>query len=361
MNRYRFGTAALLIGGLTLAGCGLGSAKQADGPAVQPIAVAVTQAVEGTVSAARNASGQIEPILSIGVTAKVPGRVTAVHRQMGDVVQAGDLLAELEDRDAAAQLAQAVAGLAQAEAQRAEAARQYTRMAELLKAGAVSQQQVEQVQTQLSLAGAQVSAARAVVDIAAANYERTRITAPAAGVLSARLTDPGSLVGAGSVLFQLVDLSTVIMKTGVAERDVNAIRPGASVPVLVPALNQEFTGRVEAISPNMDPQTRAFQVRIALENPEGLLKGGMFAQVKLPVAAQQGIILPVGAVIERGGQAHLYVVTDGVARQRAVTVLLSSNGHLAVEGVTAGETVVTVGQNLLYDGAPVVVGGGLTP
>lgn len=342
---------------LSLAGCSLSAASQ-DEPTVQPVAVAVTEAGTGKITATSQASGQLEPILSLVITAKTSGRVLAVHKQMGDPVAEGDLLVELEARDAANQLAAAQAQYDQAVAQQAEAARQAGRLQMLLEQGAVSRQQAEQIQTQLALANAQVAAARAQLDLAAANLERTQVTAPAAGVLSARLVEPGSMVGPGSALFQLVDLSQVVVNTGVAEADVNRVQPGIEVPVVVPALGQTFTGRVESVSPNMDYQSRSYKVRVIVENPEGILKGGMFAEVKFPVEEQEGIILPVSALDERGDQPSVWVVEDGAAHRVAVTVKVRAENEVSVEGIDPGTRVVVLGQNQLYDGAPVKLEGG---
>lgn len=342
---------------LSLAGCSIGAAKQEE-PTVQPIAVAVTEAQVGTITATSQSSGQLEPILSIPVTAKVPGRVVAVHKQMGDPVKEGDLLVELEARDAANQYAAAQAQYAQAEAQRAEAQRQADRLDILLKQGAVSRQQAEQIQTQLSLANAQVQAARAQLDLASANLERTTITAPADGVLSARMVEPGGLVGAGTPVFQLVDLSRVVVNTGVAEAEVNAVKPGVTVPVVVPSLGRSFTGMVESVSPNMDQKSRSYKVRVLLENQDNTLKGGMFAEVRFPIAEQRGILLPAAALVERSGEPFVYVVTEGQARQTRVTIKVRSDDKVSVEGIEAGAQVVVVGQNRLYEGAPVKVGGG---
>lgn len=350
-------TAVALAAALVLSGCSLLSGGKQNQNGVDPIPVSVTEAKTGRVTAASPASAQIEPVLTVPVTAKIPGRVTVVHKEMGDRVKAGDVLAELEDRDASAQLAQANAAVAQAEAQRAEAERQAARLAELLKAGAVSQQQAEQVQTQATLAAAQVQSARASLELARANFDRTRITASADGVLASRNVEPGAMVGAGTTLFYLVDLSTVVVKAAVAERDVNQIAPGTSVPVKVPALEREFSGKVEAVSPAMDRQTRSYQVKVTMANPDGVLKGGMFAEVRFPVREHEGIVLPVSAVVERNGDQVLFVVENGVARQVMVKVVLSANDTVVVEGIKAGQQVVTAGQNRLFDGAPVKVEG----
>lgn len=349
--------ALLPILALSLAGCGLGSAKKEE-PTLQPIAVAVTEAKGGKITATSQSSGQLEPILSVQVIAKVPGRVLTVHKQMGDAVAEGDLLLELEDRDIANQFASAQAQYQQAEAQRAEASRQASRLESLLQQGAVSKQQAEQIQTQASLAAAQVQAARAQLDLASANLERTKITAPASGLLAARMVDPGTMVGAGSPVFQLVDLSSMVVNTGVAEAEVNAVKPGVQVPVYVPSLGKSFTGEVESVSPNMDRQSRSYKVRVLVDNADSILKGGMFAEVKFPIQEQQGVIIPVAAVIERAGEPFVYVVTDGIARQTKVKIIVRAENQVSVEGIPEGAQVVTLGQNLLFDGAPVKLGGG---
>lgn len=354
----RFFPAALLpLLALLLSACGLASGQE-DEPPVEAVAVAVAEARAGTLTATSQSSGQLKPILSVTVTAKVPGRVVAVHRQMGDAVQEGDLLVELDDKDLANQLAAARAQYTQAEAQRNEAARQASRLESLLAQGAVSQQQAEQIRTQATLAAAQVEAARAQLELAESSYEGARITAPADGVLAARYVEPGGMIGAGSPVFQLVDLSTVVVDTGVAEAAINAVRPGVAVQVSVPALGETFTGQVESVSPQMDAQTRSFKVRVLLPNPDGALKGGMFAEVEFPLEEREGVLIPVNALVEGSGEPYVYVVADGAARRTTVSVAVRSDEQVLVEGIAAGDQVVVAGQNRLYDGAPVRVGGG---
>ena len=351
----------LLLAAFVLGGCSWPGAAKTTNTTVQAIPVSVAEAKQGRISAVSPASAQIEPILSVAIVAKTSGRVIAVHKEMGAQVNEGDLLVELEANDASAQLLQARANLAQASAQQAEAQRQYARLSELYKAGAVSKQQLEQVETQVSLAGAQVAAASASVDMAQTNYERTRITAPAAGTLASRSVEPGALVGAGTPLFQLVDLSTVVVKANVAERDINSVKAGAGVAVKVPSLERDFTGTVEAVSPAMDRQTRSFPVRVTLPNADGLLKGGMFAQVQFAVRDEEGVLVPVSALVEREGNTYAFVVSGETVRQQKVTVRVNANAVASVEGVPAGSTVVVAGQNRLYDGAPVKVEGSTTP
>lgn len=351
----------LLLATMILGGCSWPGSTKTTKPEVQPIAVSVVEAKHGRITATSPASAQIEPVLSVAIVAKTSGRVMAVHKEMGDKVKEGDLLVQLEDSDASAQLLQARASLAQAGAQQAEAQRQYTRLSELYKAGAVSKQQLEQVETQVSLANANVSAASASVDMAQTNYERTQITAPAAGTLASRTVEPGALVGAGTPLFQLVDLSTVVVKANVAERDINSVKAGASVAVKVPSLERDFTGTVEAVSPAMDRQTRSFPVRVTLPNADGLLKGGMFAQVQFAVREEEGVLVPVSALVEREGNTYVFVISGETVKQQKVTVRVTTNDVSAVDGIPAGSKVVVAGQNRLYDGAPVKAEGSTTP
>jgi len=177
-------------------------------------------------------------------------------------------------------------------------------------------------------------------------------------VLAARYVEPGAMVGAGTALFQLVDLSTVVVEAGVAEAAINAVRPGITVSVSVPALGRTFDGQVESVSPQMDLQTRSYKVRVTLPNPDGVLKGGMFAEITFPLEEREGILIPVNAVVESSGEPHVYVVKDGVAHRTPVTVAVRADEQVLVEGIAAGDQVVVAGQNRLYDGAPVRLGGG---
>lgn len=354
MKRFRAAAALLPLAVLVLSGC----SDEASEVTVQPVAVSVIEAQVGSVTKTSTVSGQLEPILSVTITSKGSGQVMAVYKQMGDAVSEGDLLVELDPADPASQVAAARAQYNQALAQKADAERQVEKLEYLFQQGAISEQQLDQAQTQARLASAQVEAAQAQLNLASSLLTNTRITAPADGVLSARLVEPGMLVGAGTPVFQLVDLSRVVVNAGVAEAVINWVKPGTEVPVRIPALEQTFTGVVESVSPSMDLQTRSYKVRIVMENPDGLLKGGMFAEVQFPLEEQEGILVPVTALLESAAGYRVFIVEDGVAREVAVQVGVRSDQQAVVTGLEAGQQVVVVGQTRLYDGAPVRIGGG---
>lgn len=353
MNWRKWSVVVLAAGALLAAGCSRsGAGKDQADPGV-PVRVAVAR--EDELSASTSATGQVRPRLEVRVSARIPGRVAAVMADLGDAVTAGQVLAELDGNEAQIQLRQAEAGVAQATAQAAEAERNLQRMRQLYGDGVVSKQQSDQAATGAQLARGQLRAAEAALELAQSQVDNTRIAAPAGGVISKRSVEPGALVGAGTVLFELVDVSQVTVEAGVAERDVNRVRAGQEVSVRVPAIDRSFTGRVAGISPAVDPRTGLFATRVTVDNPDGVLRGGMFAEVTLDTRLERGIAVPVDALVDRGGATLVYVVENGTAWQRQVEVAFRAGDRALVTGIPAGATVVVVGHNLLQEGAAVRV------
>lgn len=340
---------------LSLAATGCAPAQTSAEPAESRVPVRVVVAREAKLAVTTTATGQVRPRLEVRISSKVPGRVAEVLVNLGDTVEKGDLLVQLEDREARLQVEQARAAVAQARAQAAEANRNLERVEKLFAGGAVSRQQVDQATTGAQLARGQLQAAEAALALAQTNLDNTRVLAPARGVISRRSVEPGALISLGVTLFELVDVSEVAVEAGVAEQDVNRVRAGQEVAVRIPALERPFSGTVAGISPAADPRTGLFTIRVTVANPEGVLRGGMFAEVELATREATGIVVPVDALLERSGAYRLFVVENGSAWERLVEVQFRSGDQALVTGIPAGSQVVVAGQNQLLNGAPVQV------
>ena len=124
---------------------------------------------------------------------------------------------------------------------------------------------------------------------------------------------------------------------------------------------REFSGVVTAVSPAADPRTGLFLVEATLENEEGHLKPGLFAEVELVEAASEGnLVIPRGAVLREGDQHYVYIVEEGLARKKGVTLGLT-NGEVAevLSGLAEGDLVVVKGQHYLEEGSKVSISEGL--
>lgn len=352
--------ALMSVAALVAAGCSTrGIAREAEGPP-PAVPVRVARAASGEVVQTTVASGSVRPALEVALSARVPGPVAAVHVQMGDRVRPGQVLLEIEGRDLRAQLDRARAAFEQARVAAADADRTLARYEPLFQAGAISQQQIDQARSQAELARARLREAEAAVRAAETAVSYLAVRAPAAGVIADRRVDPGMWVGPGVPLLTLVNTDQVTVDVQVSEIDVARLRPGQEVTVRVPSAGQRLAGILSAVSPSTAPGQKSYLARVEVPNPNGTLRGGMYAEVELVSARTAGVTVPVDAVVERGGQTVVYVVESGTAREKPVEVRARDGERAVVKGIGAGDAVVVSGQQALADGTAVAVteGGG---
>ncbi|MFQ6096789.1 MAG: efflux RND transporter periplasmic adaptor subunit [Armatimonadota bacterium] len=233
-----------------------------------------------------------------------------------------------------------------------------TQAEEALSLARAAREQIEVRQEDIAAAEAGVRQAKAAVDLAETQLEKATIRAPITGLVSARLVDPGELVGPGVGIMQLIDIGYVEVHGTVSEVDIRKIAVGQSVNVKVDAFKgREFVGRVTEINPSTIPAQRFFVVKVRVPNSDGALRPGMFARMSVTIARHRdALLVPRDAIFTRDGERCVFVVRDGVARLERVREGLTRDDEIEVEGnVRPGEVVLTSGQAELADGARVEV------
>lgn len=317
--------------------------------------------------------GSLDPEEQAAVVPKLEGRtVLEVPVQEGDRVQVGQLLAVLDDRLLRAALGQAEAAvdraravLDQAEAELATIRKDFHRMEKLLGEEVVSRQEFDHVQGRYEVALALRDAAyRGVIQAGEARKELQislgyhRIQAPVAGVLVKRLIDPGDVSDTKGPAFVINRQDRVKIRGAVSENVFAGIVAGMAATVTVDALEgRQFEGRVERVSPVVDPATRTGMVEILMDS-EGDLKPGMFARVRLELREREGLALPREALsrLEGTGEWVCYVVSGDRARLRIVEKGLEDGNFVEIlSGLKPGEPVVAQRSRFLKDGVPVEV------
>jgi len=254
-----------------------------------------TRAIEVTVDAA----GVIEPEVTVEVKSKASGEVLAIHAETGDVVEAGFLLVEIDQRTPRNRLAEAEASLVAAKARRTIAITQKERSQTLFATGTLTETDYEQSQLELANAQAQVIGMEVALENAKISMDDTEIRAPITGTIIERHVEPGTVissptqdVGGGSILLKMADLRTVQVRTLVDETDIGKIRRGMSTRVTVAAYpNQPFDGEVLKIEPQaiVEQNVTMFAVLIRLDNDSELLKPGMNAEVEIRIANRESV------------------------------------------------------------------------
>jgi RND family efflux transporter MFP subunit len=333
-----------------VAACGDGDASpQAGGPGgpggPRVAAVETGPVVLGTIRREVTVSGIIEPIRSVGVNAQIGGAVLSVHVEEGTEVQPGMVLARLDDREIAAQVASAEANFRVAEAnfQRAERLRErqvitsaeYDRDRAAFEA---SRGQLEQLRTRLGYA---------------------TVRAPVAGVVTEKLVEAGDIVAPQTRLFEIAEVSTMVVRVRVSELDVVRLKEGDAVAVVLDAFpDRKLRGRIRRIYPAADPATRLVPVEVALEGTDAsVARPGFLARATFTLEQLENVpLVPASAIIGAAGAEAVFVVEDGKAVRREVRTGMTSEGRVQIlAGLAVGDTIVITGGNVLREGMAVRV------
>jgi membrane fusion protein (multidrug efflux system) len=308
-----------------------------------PIAVVTAPVRVARLSLETEALGTARANESIDVTAKVSNMVVAVHFAEGQHVRRGQVLVELDGKEARADLAVAEAALS-------ESRSQFNRSRELYSTRVLSAAQLEQIEATLKANDARVASARARVD-------DTVIVAPFAGRVGLRRVSPGSLISPGTVITTLDDTSTIKLDFTVPEAYLPTLTRDLAIQARSIAYpGRVFTGKVGSVDSRVDPSTRSVIVRALLPNPEGRLKPGMFMTVQLSRGETDSLVVPEEALVPEAGDVFVFVVRDAAVEKRVIKTGQRRVGDVEViAGLTAGDEVVIEGTQKLRDGAPVSV------
>jgi membrane fusion protein (multidrug efflux system) len=302
----------------------------------------VTAAVRATVlTRALSAVGTAQANEAVNITSKTSNIVSRVHFTDGQPVQMGEILVELDS-------AQARADLAVAQAAVTESTSQYQRSKELLNTQAVSKSQFDQLVATKQANEARLSAARA-------RLEDTVIRAPFSGRVGLRKVSVGSLISPGALITTLDDTSIIKLDFSVPENVVASLRDGLTVKAKSNAYpGRVFTGRVSSVDSRIDPTSRSVAVRALVPNSDGALRPGLFMTVDLESESRTALVIPEEALVPEKSSQYVFIVRDGVASKREVTIGARQPGSVEVlAGLAAGDRVIVEGTIKARDGGPV--------
>ncbi|MCD6506682.1 efflux RND transporter periplasmic adaptor subunit [Candidatus Poribacteria bacterium] len=210
---------------------------------------------------------------------------------------------------------------------------------------------------EITTAESRYEQAKAALDLARQRLKDATVTAPFDGVIVQRMVDEGAMVAPGVGMFSMVKMDKVKIVTTVSESEIPYLKEG--MPVLIKTVTGSFQGKVDYVSPVVDPTSRSVRIKIYLDNAQGKLKPGMSADVVLPIEVHRNVLLvPRTALLNENGSSFLFVVRNGKAVKRAVEVGLTDEWNAEItEGITEKDLVVVAGGNQLEDGDVVKVKG----
>jgi membrane fusion protein, multidrug efflux system len=304
----------------------------------------------------------IQPLEEAVVYARANGYVARWLVDLGDKVKADQLLLEIETPEINQELSQARAALAKARAAKVQAEAggvlsksRFDRTGKLVDAGVASQAELEQTQAESSVGDANINVAQAAVEAELANIRRltdvqrfSKVTAPFAGTITARMVERGSLVTAGNAtpLFKMAATDTVRVYVQVPQDVAASVSVGATAKVTVRELTGHvFEGKVARTSGVLDSVTRTLNTEIRVPNPDGRLMSGMYAEVQLSLTAPRQVFeIPATALLNDAQGLRVAIVTANdtlhlqpisVERDLGATIQIAS-------GVTAADRLVQI-------------------
>ena len=321
-----------------------------EGPSVASMTVTVTEAVRRNVEREVVASGSVAAWQEMSLGVELTGlRIATVLVEPGTRVAAGQALLELDRRTLDVQARQAEASLAQARASlelaRSQAARGETLLAQNLISGA----NFDELRANRSKAEAGLAAAEAERDAARLRLGFATLRAPDAGLISARNAQPGQIVSAGTELLRLIRRGRLEWRAEVAEIDLPSLKVGSAVQLRAPD-GSRVAGTIRAVSPAIDPKTRAALIYADLPEP-GALRAGMFAEGRLTVGRAEVSVVPRESVVFRDGFPFVFVLGEGdrVAQRRIETGAAQGDFLEVRSGLAAGDRIVVKGAGFLGD------------
>lgn len=288
-----------------------------------------------------NALGTAKANESIEVTSRTASVITRIRFEEGQQVSAGQVLLELDTRQESANLSLAEAQLAQAESQ-------FRRSERLAETQVVSAADLDQLQANLQVARAQVRGARARLDI-------LYVKAPFAGTVGLRSVSLGDLVGPDTLITTLDDTRTIRLEFTIPETFLADLDMGMTVDAASPVYpGRTFTGKVTSIDTRVDPVGRSVTAIAMIPNADNVLKPGMFLTVALEKRRNDVLMIPEEALVPRQGRQYVFVVENGRALEKEVTLGSRAPGLVEIrEGIEPGSMVITEGTQRVRSGGAV--------
>ena len=345
VGAHAFGLLAIVsVCVLALSACSNEAPAPAQRPAGAPVPVAAIEITARDLYRQLSVSGTVEARLTVRVPTRSAGLVERVDVEEGEPVVPGQVLATLD-------LAEARAELVRARAEESASRLEYRRATELRDRGAISAAQLDTARVALEVAESERALWETRVGFGT-------VSAPMAGVVSARHVEPGEAVAAQSTLFELASLDDLVVRVGVSELDVVHLRPGHELPVSIDALpGLELLGTVRRIFPVAESASRQTTVEIALPADAAALgvRPGFLARVRARIDSRPGIyVVPVASVGVDDGGHYVLVIDDGALVRRGIAIGVTRAEWVEVaDGLEAGERVLATNPIEMRPGQPV--------
>lgn len=351
--------AALIVAGIAAGGfAAVRGRAPASAPAAQPVVefaqrdlyIVEPRTLERTLPL----TGTLSPLTEATVKAKVAGELVEVAVREGESVRQGQVLARIDQTEVRARVAAREADVAASRAQLVWADKNRSTQKALLDKAFISQNAFDNIQSSYDVAVARLRSAEAELVVARKSLGDSVLLAPFPGIVAQRHVQPGERVALDAKVITVVNLSRLELEAAVPAVEIGRLRVGQEVAFRIDGFGERaFGGRIERINPSTLSGSRSINVYAVIDNPEGELRGGLFAQGAVSLERVEGaLVVPASAVREEIGQTFVYAIEDGLLKRKNVTVgAADAGGRVQVlQGLAAGERIVRVNLGALREG-----------
>jgi membrane fusion protein, multidrug efflux system len=289
-------------------------------------------------------TGSVEAFRQNHISPSTPVRIEKIYVEVGDVVKKGQLLVQMEETY-----------FAQTKFQLDNLEKEYARLDTLFRVGSVSQQQVDQVKTQLDVL-------RNAFENSKTN---TQLRSPIDGIITGRYFNDGELytptptMTGKPAIVSVMQIKPVKVLVSIPEHYFPRVKQGMEADIMLDIYpDKQFKGKVHLIHPTVEPLTRTFIVEVEIPNANMLIRPGMFARVRFGFGTMERVVVPDLAVIRQPGtnERYVFVIENGVAVRKTIIIgRRISDSYEILSGLKANELVVTAGQPRLLDGTKVEI------
>jgi len=299
-------------------------------------------------------TGSLTPYTEATMKAKVAGELVVVPVREGEPVKRGQMLARIDQTEVQARVAARRADVSAARAQLDWAGKNRTTQKALLEKGFIAQTAYDNVQSNYDVAVARLRAAEAELVVAQKALGDSVLVAPFDGIVSLRHAQAGERVALDAKVVTVVDLSRLQLEAAVPATEIGRLQVGQPVAFRVDGFGeQSFAGRIDRISPATVSGSRSINVYAVIDNPQGVLRAGLFAQGAVSLERIEGaLVVPASSVREEIGRNSVYALVDGAVQRRVVTIgpADAADRVQVLDGLAPGDRIVRANLGTLREG-----------
>jgi RND family efflux transporter MFP subunit len=308
----------------------------------RPTPVGVIEARQGPAERVLAISGRTRPQVTVNIVPKSPGQIVRLTKEEGDSVKEGEVIAQLDSEAPRAAVDEVLSKITLQQRAVAEAERNFRRLEQLRAQGLATVKEFDSAKFELDQAKVSLEGLAATRREVASRLRDNTIVSPVSGVVLSRPIDPGQVVGAATVIYEIAPLSDVEVQADVDERYLPEIREGLKADILVTGQPKPISATLYYVSPKVDPRTGGARVKLKLDQQIEGLRSGLTADVNIIVERRESAVtVSRSAILGREGEARVLVVTDGRVVPQPVSFMeWPSERVIVLAGLQPGQQVL---------------------